>query len=376
MLELPKIGFNIGFITLVVLGVALLIQLIYIIFFYFRLAIHKNKGVSNDDLPPVTVIICARNEEDNLYENLPTILEQNYAEYEVIVVNHQSIDDSIHILKAYARQYPHLKLIDIEKNKHLKNSKKLPLTIGIKGASYDRVLLTDADCIPNSKNWIKEMIASSTEEKPIVLGYGPYKKYKGLLNKFIRFDTSLIAINYFSYAKNGVAYMGIGRNLSYTQKLFNRNSGFKSHYELQSGDDDLFIQEVARKKNYVINFNEEATVYSEPKKTWKTWVAQKQRHFTTAPKYKVIHKALLGTYNLSLALMYISFAILLVETDLWLLASAAFGLRMLLAWIVNGVLLSKLKQKDLIIWFPFFELFHLIMMPFIYYTKQTSTTWK
>lgn len=376
MFELPEIGLNLGFITLVVLGASFLIQLIYILFFFLRLAFHKNKPKEATDTPPVTVIICARNEEDNLYENLPMILEQNYPNYEVIVVNHQSIDDSIHILKAYARQYPHLKLIDIEKNKHLKNSKKLPLTIGIKGASHNRVLLTDADCIPNSKNWIREMIGSSTDAKPIVLGYGPYKKYKGLLNKFIRFDTSLIAINYFSYAKNGLAYMGIGRNLSYTQKLFNGNSGFKSHYDLQSGDDDLFIQEVARKKNYVINFSEESTVYSEPKKSWSSWVAQKQRHFTTAPKYRVIHKALLGTYTLSLVLMYISFAILLVETDYWVIASMIFGFRLLLAWIVNSSLLAKLKQKDLIALFPFFELFHLIIMPFIYYTKQTSTRWK
>ena len=363
------------FVTFAVLAISIGIQLIYILGFYLRLAFHKNKSPKKTR-EPVSVIICARNEEDNLYENLPVILEQDYPDFEVIVVNHQSIDDSVHILKAYAREYSHLRIIDIVRSKHLKNSKKLPLTLGIKGAKNERILLTDADCLPQTKEWITEMVSSSQENKAIVLGYGPYKKLKGFVNKIIRFDTTQIAINYFSYAKNGLAYMGIGRNLSYTKSIFENNSGFKSHYDLQSGDDDLFIQEVALKRNYTINFEENATVYSTPKLTWKSWVQQKHRHFTTAPKYRVIHKALLGTYSLSYFLMCISFAILLVETDFWLIGVILFGGRTLINWLVQGILFAKLKQKDLIVWIPFIELMMSCLMPFIYFTKQTNSKWK
>lgn len=375
MLEIPEIGLNFDFVTTVTLAAAVCIQLIFILGFFLRLIFHKNKQKDTGS-PPVSVIICARNEEDNLFENLPIILEQDYPNFEVIVVNHQSVDDSIHILKAYAREYDHLRIIDLERNKHLKNSKKLPLTLGIKGAKNDFVLLTDADCTPSSKDWIRKMVDQSSESKPIVLGYGPYQKENGFLNKIIRFDTTQIAINYFSYAKNGLAYMGIGRNMGYTKAIFENNSGFKSHYDLQSGDDDLFIQEVAKKKNYSINFEPDCTVYSDPKKSWTTWIQQKHRHFTTAPKYRVIHKALLGTYSFSLFLVYVSFALLLIETRFWIVGCILFGVRIFLSWLINGVLFAKLKQKDLIILIPFLELFLFILMPFIYYTKQTNNKWK
>ncbi len=352
------------------------VQIIWVLYFFARIAFHKHRV--NSSFPPVSVIIAARNEEDNLFKLLPSVLEQKYDEFEVIVVNHQSSDDSSHVLKAMARQYPHLKVVEIERSKHLRNGKKLPLTIAIKGASYNHLLFTDADCEPASQLWLEQMANQFTKKKEIVLGYGPYRKEKTWLNKIIRLDTIMIALNYLSLAKGGLPYMGVGRNMGYTRELFLKNNGFKSHYAIQSGDDDLFVQETAKKRNYTVCISPSAFCFSEPKKTWSDWFEQKSRHFTTTERYGVIKKTLLGIYPLTLILMYISFATLYFNNIMsWWIAGVFIGV-ILVKWILQGMSFVKLAGKDFVWLMPLWDLFYAIFSPIVYYTSEKSTEakWK
>lgn len=369
---IPNITFDfLGIVMLVFISVVA-IQLIYLLLFQFRLLLHKNKEVVKSNLPSVSVVICARNEEDNLFKNLPIILNQVYPDFEVIVVNDQSQDDSMHIIKAYKKDYPFIKYIELEKNKHRNFGKKLPLTVGIKGATKDFIVVTDADCTPKSKYWLQHLAKNNTEDKEIVLGYSPYEKTKGFLNKLIRFDTTTIAITYMSFAKTALAYMGVGRNMGYSRAKFEEVGGFKSHYHIASGDDDLFIKDAATRKNVAIDMSPKSFVYTEPKKTWKKWISQKQRHFTTSGEYRLINKLFLGIFPLSMFLLYISFFILLFNTEWYYFVLAVFGLRLLFYWVINGFLLKRLEMKDLIWCYPCFEIVHTIVMPFIFYSNSRT----
>jgi len=369
---IPHITFDfLGIIMLVFISVVAF-QVVYLFVFQFRLLIHKNKEVKKSDLPSVSVVICARNEEDNLFINLPLILEQDYPNFEVIVVNDQSQDDSMHIIKAYQKTHPFIKYIELEKNKHRNFGKKLPLTVGIKGASKDYVIVTDADCQPKSKYWLQHLANNLNAEKQIVLGYSPYEKSKGFLNMLIRFDTTAIAITYLSFAKTALAYMGVGRNMGYSRAKFYDVGGFKSHYHIASGDDDLFIKDAANQKNVAVELSPKSFVYTEPKKTWKKWISQKQRHFTTSGEYKLINKMFLGILPLSMYLMYITFFILLFNTEWQYFVLALFGIRLLFYWVINGLLLKRLEMKDLIWCYPCFEIIHAIVMPFIYYSNTRT----
>lgn len=375
---IPEIKFDLLTIIFLVFCLAILLQIIYLIVIPARLfRKYKNRKGLPSKWPSVSVIICARNEEDHIVKNLPFILEQDYPNFEVIVVNDQSMDDTGEIIKAYKTKYSHLHLINLERNQHRRIGKKLPLTVGIKGSKNDVVLLTDADCKPASNQWMKSMISHYLNTKKMVLGYGPYEKAKGFLNKLIRFDTASIAINYLGFAKSLKPYMGVGRNLSYQKELFFDVEGFKSHYHIQSGDDDLFVQEVGNRKNTTIALDKNSFVYSTPKKSWKAWFSQKQRHFTTAPEYGLINKLLLGIFPMSMFLMLSSFVILLVNYEWWPFVLALFGLRTLLYWIVYGRLFKKLEEKDLRWWFPIMELTHFTIIPFLYYStnKTRNTKW-
>jgi len=356
---------------------AAFLQLIYLLFIYARLSFYKNPILDDKPLVPVSVIIAARNESDNLYENLPHILEQNYPEFEVIVVNHQSIDDSNWLLFAFKQQYKNLKVIDIPKNKHLRAGKKFPITMAIKGAKYEHFILTDADCKPASNQWLKKMASSFSSKKQIVMGYGPFIKNKGLLNRIIRFDAAWIGINYFSMALAKLPYMGVGRNLAYTKTVFNSVSGFKSHYYLPSGDDDLFIQEAAQQSNYIINIDPEAFCFSPAAPSWERWVRQKSRHYSTSNHYKVIKKLLLGIYPISLLILWVSFVTLLFNADYRIISGVVFSVIVLLKWWIQGKCMLKLKEKSFVYILPFWDLFYAILAPmmFLLTEQKRNTKW-
>lgn len=348
-----------------------LINLLYTLLIYGRLAFFKEPTkLSDDQLPPVSIIIAARNESDNLYENLPVLLQQNYPEFEIIVINNQSFDDSAYLLNAFTQQFENVRVIEVNRSHHIKPGKKLPLTLGIKGAKYEHLLFIDADCKPSSSNWIKSMASHFITGKELILGYGPYTKEKGFLNRVIRFDTSWIAVSYFSMALAKLPYMGVGRNMAYTKNLFNSVNGFKSHYSLPSGDDDLFIQEAAKKRNYTINISNDSFSYSAPHSSWSGWIRQKTRHYSTSDRYSRFKKIMLGVYPASLLFVLFSFIILMFDADFRWLTLASFLFLTLFKWWIQGRCFNKLNEKSFIKYLPLWDVFYALLMPIIYYSSD------
>ena len=342
------------------------IQLSYVVFIFLRLAFFKEKKSVASTLMPISIIIAARNESDNLYDNLPFILTQDYPEFEVIIVNNQSVDESAWLLKALCLQHKNLKVVEIGKNKHLLPGKKLPITLGVKAAKYEKMVFTDADCKPASNQWLRIMSETFTENHQIILGYAPYFRTKGIINRIIRYDTAFIGASYLSFALAKIPYMGVGRNLAYTKKVFESVRGFKSHYSLPSGDDDLFIQEAAVNQNYTIQISPETFCYSKASETWKGWVRQKTRHYSTSSRYKVIKKALLGIYPISLLLVWLTFVILLFNAKWFAISLILFGSMLIVKWLIQGKCLRTLNEKGFALAFPLWDLGHALLMPMLY----------
>ena len=258
-----------GYIFLI-LGGLTIIQSFYYLFFFIRLAAYKTRPKEAIQTHPVSVIICARDEAANLARNLPGALVQQYrTTHEVIVVNDNSFDDSKYLLEEFQRQFKQLRIVELKQEAKLIPGKKFPLSMGIKAAKHEILLLTDADCVPASEHWIEQMQATYDDQTEIVLGYGAYTQKPGLLNKLIRWETVHTALQYLSYALAGKPYMGVGRNLSYKRALFLRHKGFSAHHKIPSGDDDLFINMAATRRNTKINLQKDSFTLSEPAPTWK-----------------------------------------------------------------------------------------------------------
>jgi cellulose synthase/poly-beta-1,6-N-acetylglucosamine synthase-like glycosyltransferase len=358
--------------------IVVLVQVFYYLYFFSRLAYYKAKDQNISQTHPVSVIICARDEAENLVKNLPGALIQQYkTTHEVIVVNDNSLDESKYILEEYQKTYRQLHIIELKQEARFIPGKKFPLSVGIKTAKYEIVLLTDADCVPASEHWMKKMQQGYTDGIEIVLGYGPFRKKKGLFNKVVRWETFHVALQYLSYALAGKPYMGVGRNLSYKKELFFRHKGFSAHNHIPGGDDDLFINMAATKTNTAIVIDPDTFTLTEPPANWKKWIRQKRRHYTTGRFYKSPVKLLLGLYALSHFLFYPLLVISIIWYS-WKISLIIYAVKLLIQGVILYKVTRKLDEKDLFrvylfldIWMFFYYLMF-AMAPF----RKPQSTWK
>ena len=275
---------------------------------------------------PVSVIVCAKNEVDNLKRFLPNLLEQDYPDFEVIVVNDSSTDDTEMLLSEFSSKYEQLRFTTIPSNEKFLHGKKLAVTIGIKAAKHDIVLLTDADCYPASDQWLQKMASHFTGKNQIVLGYGKYERKGGFLNSLIRYETVFTAMQYLSFAIKGSPYMGVGRNLAYEKELFFKNKGFAKHYHIVSGDDDLFVNETATKENTAVEFSPESHTLSIPETTFRRWIKQKKRHLSAGKHYTPSSKIRIAGELLSRMLLYATFIAICILSTWDLVATVIMAL--------------------------------------------------
>jgi glycosyltransferase involved in cell wall biosynthesis len=340
------------------------VQLYYYIAYYARIFFYKRAPQLKKY--PISVIICARNEAENLRINLPSILNQKHKDFEVIVVNDCSTDETEEVLREYLKKHAHLRTTTITPDKKFTHGKKLALTLGIKAAKNEWLVFTDADCNAESIHWLERIQENYTHKKDIVIGYGGYKPQPELLNKFIRYDTLMIAMQYLGLALAGIPYMGVGRNLSYRKSLFFKNKGFASHYDISSGDDDLFINETANKNNVSVEIHPESHTRSEPKHIWKQWFLQKKRHFSTADRYKSKHFFLIGLEPFSRFLFYLTFIFMLSLNVFTPYVYAIAGFRFLVLLIVSKMAMHRLNERQLLKWIVVFDLISMFINFILY----------
>lgn len=283
----------------IVFLVAASIQLIYLT--VFLIAIRKKETKHPVEIQPVSVIVCAHDEEQNLMELVPVLLQQKHPSFEVIVVNDRSNDGTYDYLLNATNGGTHrdLRMVDVKSAPAHVNGKKYAITLGIKAAKYDWIVLTDADCRPNSYEWLQMISSKCSADKEIVLGYSAYLRENGFLNLFIRFETLFTAIQYVAFAILGNPYMGVGRNLAYRKSLFLNNKGFNGFLGVTGGDDDLFVNQHATSTNTAVCLGEKSTVNSVPKRTWRDYFNQKVRHLSVGKKYRFRDQFLLGIFSVS-----------------------------------------------------------------------------
>ncbi|GGE67769.1 cellulose synthase/poly-beta-1,6-N-acetylglucosamine synthase-like glycosyltransferase [Pedobacter psychrotolerans] len=374
ILTLPEI------ILLSILAFCLLVQLYFVLFVHLKLANAAVEEIPFIARKPLSVIVCARNEIKNLSEYLPTLMTQNYPEYEVVVVNDRSWDGTEEFLEQMEKIYSNLKVVKILDNDKFLAGKKFAVTMGIKAAKYEWLVFTDADCTPGSDQWLMNMQQPEDENIEIVLGYSPYLKKRGLLNALIRFETFFTAVNYLSFALKGMPYMGVGRNMAYKKTLFFKNKGFAAHMHIPSGDDDLFVNANANRFNTAIRFHQDSHVWSQPNRTWSGYLKQKKRHFGAGKMYQAKHKFILSLQIIFQFLFYGFFvASMFLGRESPYIAGGILLLSIIIRSLIYPKLLKRLNYGDLRWWFPILDILlflFLILNGFFAMFGPKKVNWK
>lgn len=307
----------------IVLGV----QIVFWILWWVAFSGDRKTRSAPLQVTPLSIIVCAHDEEKNLRELVPLLLQQDHPQFEVIIVEDRSNDGTFDYLLEATKNDPRLRMVRVAQTPPHINGKKYAITLGVKAASYEWILFTDADCRPASTHWAQTMSSHMNEASQFVLGFSPYIKTKGLLNSFIRFETFTTAIQYMGLALLGMPYMGVGRNLAYRKSLFLQSKGFNNYLGVMGGDDDLFVNQHATRNNVAVALGQQALTYSHPKTTFKEFYYQKLRHLSVGKRYRFSDRLVLGLFAMSWILTWVvALPLVLISTyAIW--GAALFLLR-------------------------------------------------
>ncbi|HJV77225.1 MAG TPA: glycosyltransferase, partial [Paludibacter sp.] len=322
-----------------------------------------------------SVIICAKDESDNLRKFLPFVLQQDYPNFEVIVINDGSTDESGTLLNDLSVEYPNLRTTFVPVGANNLSTKKLGLTLGIKAAKNDLLLFTDADCMPEDKFWIARMARNFNPETEFVLGYGAYFNKKGFLNRLITYDTLFIALQYLGMAAAHKPYMGVGRNMAYRKETFFAQKGFASTLHLSSGDDDLMVNKASTSENTRIEISPDSITWSEPNQTYKGWFYQKKRHLSVSAYYKSSSKFRLSLEPMTRGLFYLAFIAALVFGGL--IVQIATGVLFLARLIVQLCVINgsskHFGERKYILTLPIFDIYLPLVSLYILTIGKTTS---
>lgn len=365
---------------LALLFAAFCAQLFIYVHYYTGIIRHNaEKRPANRPQPPVSVIICARDETENLEQFLPLVLEQDYPDYEVIVVNDGASEETEMLLARLKRAYPHLHDTYTPEATDVISRKKLGLTIGIKAAKNEVLLFTDADCRPTSAKWIAEMAARFDDGAEFVLGYGGYAPQGTLLSRLISYDTLTIAMQYLGFAYRGKPYMGVGRNLAYRRSSFFAHKGFAGSLHIASGDDDLLVNKFANGANTRFAATAESSTQSTPKASFAQWYLQKERHLTAAPLYNPESRRMVAAEPATRGLFY-ALALSVFCTSGWFAVGCALLLclcRHLFQGIVINKTAAQLGERRFYLTIPLFDiLLPLITLFLLVFGRKKNVKWK
>ena len=260
-----------------IVGTLTIVQLLYNFIIYnapHRRCVAERKGKlpQATSQPSLSVIITASDQEELLAKHLPHILEQDYPNFEVIVVDDNSADDTKELLERFSRQYPHLYTTYTSDSIRYISHKKLALTLGIKAAKNDWLVFIEPDCYPVSNQWLARLARHCTDTTDAVLGFSNYERKSGFASLCYMYDTLLHQVRMLGITLCGKGYMGIGRNMAYRRELFFTHKGYSRHLDLERGEDDLFINEHISARRITADINPESVVRctSASVHAWKT----------------------------------------------------------------------------------------------------------
>ena len=376
---------RLSFYILLVFCIALLIQLCIHWIRFAKIAFNKrgHRLKRDDELEPVSVVVCARDSYEQLSELIPLLLKQDYPQFEVVVVNDCSDDETEEYLKDLERCENRIKPVQLRQHLNFFNGKKFPLSMGIKSASYDLMVLTDADCKPTSEQWLRSMVSGYGDGTEVVISHNRYRQTGGLLNLMVRFEAVQTAMMYLSAALAGKPYRGVGKNLSYRQRLFFRNKGFTSHYAMAAGDDDVFISQTASKRNTQVVIDAENTIESDPPQNFGFWVRNRCNKYATITMLKPSARSFAALHYWSQFLFYGGFIALLILKPAFAFASGnplyyfltlagCFLLRFITQMIVYRGVCKRLGESHLLPGLILLDFVFAILTPLFRITGRLS----
>ncbi|MXN91630.1 glycosyltransferase [Flavobacterium sp. Sd200] len=347
------------------------VQLVYYLGIFGKFSFAKPQAITPKRLS-VSVVVCAKNDAEKVKELIPVLATQNYPDFELVLIDNASSDETLDVFEEFEKQYANIRLVKVENNEAFWGNKKYALTLGIKAARKDYLLFTDAHCYPTSPDWILSMTSQFTLNKTIILGYSAYEKTKSFLNKIIRFNAIITATQQFAWAKLGKPFTGDGRNLAYKKDEFFKRNGYINHMSIPTGADALFVNDAATKKNTAVCYAPESFTYSKAQKTFAEFIKEKRRAAFTASFFKPLDRFVVKLFTFFQVAFFVLAIVLLALQYNWMFIVPVIAIRYIAAWITVAQSAARLNEKDAAYWFPVMEIILIFTQLYVYIANLTS----
>lgn len=331
------------------------VQLFYYLGIFSSFSFSK-ENENNPKRIPISVIVYARNQAEEVKRLLPNLVNQNYHDYELVLVDNASSDETLDIFKEYAQMFSNIRLCRVENNEAFWNNKKYAQTLAIKASKNEYLLFIDAEQNIDNEFWIISMASNFTFNKTIILGPSQFKKIKGFFNKMIRFDSVITQLHSFAWTNYGYPFSYFSKNIGYKKEEFYKVNGFITHMNNRLGEREFFINEASKSKNTTYTISKNAFVYLEPITKLNEWQTKKKEDEMVLSNLNKATRFKVRLFNTSQILFFLFAITLLILQTEWIITTIIIGFRYLISWIVVGKSLSKFQQKDLIWMFPILEL--------------------
>jgi len=345
----------------VLIGI-ILFHALYFVVLYSNIAFNDSlKNRPNNTNVPVSVVVYIKDNEQELPAFLDAFLLQEYDNFELILVNNASEDESLELLEHFVAQHRFAKLVNVENNEAFWGNKKYALTLGIKVTKYDHLLFTEPKALPNSPLWIATMTSLFTTKKQVVLAYTSLeKKKKSGSNKYARFQIFLQALHNFTWIELGKPLYGNKDNQAYKKELFYKSNGFIKEMKIAYGEEQEFIRQIGTKSNTTFTLAPESINTITNKSSWRTSFQIQKRNGLLLKRTGIFNQLKLRFYHFSILSFYLVFTLLLAYLYQWEIVVGIFVFRYLITIFYFRKLLKNFNESDLIWVFPFFELMHVL----------------
>ena len=327
-------------VLLALLFFLLCVELLYLYVIYNRVASYTRAASMGkvqyaDVLPSVSVVVYAHAEEgERVLQLLPRLVAQEYPCYEVIVVNDGTTEELQKAISLYECDYYNVYQTFVPDKVCNVSRKKLGITLGVKAAKNDVVVITDANCMPQGNEWLKCMARNFVPGVDVVLGYTRMAYDENEKRGYYKvFDRMLLSLRFLAFAVMKHPYMGMGSNLAYRRDSFFANKGFSAHLNLHFGDDDLLVNEIANRKNTRIEVSPESIVESFHYDKSEAWSELRMRYNFTSKYLRTCSKPVFAVEAVLHLLVWLAFAAALVVALPNVLLAIAAVVIMLLYWI-------------------------------------------
>lgn len=377
--------------ALILVGILFVCTVVLCIYYFRFLKLKPNKiSLDLSVKKPISVVIAIGNEHEQLRQNLPFFFNQNHPEFEVVVVIDGSDRDLVYIMDEFEKLHPNLKIVNFEWSKNFFVSRKFAESVGIKSATHDRILLSHITTRPASPEWISQMSRTLSDNKKIIIGYHTLASKTSFSNAFVRFETFFYTLRYLRSVLSGRPFTASSKNLAFHRSLFYETKGIEQFYNVNTGDENMFVTRAATKANTGIEVHPNAFVKEQETVTFAEWFAKKIRHRVLLKEFKFSNRLELAVQDWFMALFHLTaFAILgcfflpkthvfAVPLEILILAGGIVFLKFLIQFAVFKCMMSVFKERGFLLLIPLFNLIKLFILPILFFvglfTKRI--TWK